>query len=137
MAHRNDPDGTRLPIKLDTTSNGEFMPVPLTEVNRIANAVAMDHATRNAKRRGLSRRSFLVSSCGAASTLLAFNQVNAAAGKTGSYFALESAAALDAEIADAALGGKEFIFDVQGHFVDPPAMLGTISTTGTYRVLNP
>lgn len=119
MANRNDPDGTRLPIKLDTTSNGEFVPVPLSEVNRVANAVAMESAAQNAKRRGLSRRNFLVSSCGAASTLLAFNEANAAAGKTGGFFALESAAAVDPEIAGAALDGKEFIFDVQGHFVDP------------------
>jgi len=26
MAFRNDPDGTRLPIKVDPTSNGEFVP---------------------------------------------------------------------------------------------------------------
>jgi len=32
-----DPHGTRLPIKLDTTSNGEFVPVPLTSANREAN----------------------------------------------------------------------------------------------------
>ena len=27
--HRVDPEGQRLPIKLDSTSNGEFLPVPL------------------------------------------------------------------------------------------------------------
>ena len=27
MSHRIDPEGLRLPIKLDTTSNGEFAPV--------------------------------------------------------------------------------------------------------------
>jgi hypothetical protein len=26
-----DPAGTRLPIKRDTTSNGEFVPVPLSQ----------------------------------------------------------------------------------------------------------
>ena len=26
MKFKNDPDGLRLPIKLDNTSNGEFMP---------------------------------------------------------------------------------------------------------------
>src|SRR5690606_2330938 len=83
------------------------------------NEIARDRATRNARRAGLSRRSFLVSSCGAASTLLAFNEVNAAAGKTGGLFALDAAAALDPEVAAAQLDGREFIFDVQGHFVDP------------------
>lgn len=119
MARQHDPDGTRLPIKLDTTSNGEFEPVPLTEVNRVANTMAREQATRSAKRRGVDRRSFLVSTCGAAGTLLAFNEANAAAGKTGGYFAVSAEAAVDPEIAGAALEGNEFIFDVQGHFVDP------------------
>ena len=119
MRYRNDPDGIRLPIKLDSTSNGEFAPIPLSKRNVVANDIARERATRNARRAGLSRRSFLVSSCGAASTLLAFNEVNAAAGKTGGLFALDAAAAVDPEVAAAQLDGREFIFDVQGHFVDP------------------
>jgi predicted TIM-barrel fold metal-dependent hydrolase len=119
MKHQNDPDGTRLPIKLDTTSNGEFEPIPLSKANEVANLAAMENATRNAKRRGMNRRKFLVSSCGAASTLLAFNEVNAAAGKTGGYFAMDPSAGADQEAAAASLDGNEFIFDVQGHFVDP------------------
>jgi hypothetical protein len=116
-----DPAGTRLPIKLDTTSNGEFVPVALSAANRAANRLAHSSASENAKRLGLSRRRFLVSSCGAASTLLAFN---AAHGKTGGFFELEPEAALDLQLAQAAVGNKrggkgEFIFDVQGHFVDP------------------
>src|SRR3546814_20338488 len=69
-----DPEGTRLPIKLDTTSNGEFMPVPLDGANRRANRLAQQWASENARRRGLGRRAFMVSACGAASTLLAFNR---------------------------------------------------------------
>ncbi len=45
-----DPDGKRLPIKLDATSNGEFVPVPLDEVNRCANGVAQRWASENARR---------------------------------------------------------------------------------------
>jgi hypothetical protein len=108
-----------LPIKVDSTSNGEFAPIPLSRRNVVANEAARDSATRNARRTGLSRRNFLVSSCGAASTLLAFNEVNAAAGKVGGMFAVEAAAALDPEVAATQLDGREFIFDVQGHFVDP------------------
>ncbi|MGH7870926.1 MAG: amidohydrolase family protein, partial [Candidatus Binatia bacterium] len=68
----------------------------------------------------MSRRAFLVSACGAASALIAFNAANAAAGRRGGFFELESEAALDPQLAQARLGGKgEFIFDVQGHFVDP------------------
>ena len=78
-----DPYGTRLPIKLDATSNGEFVPVPLSPANLAANRLAHEAATRNARRLGLGRRAFLVSVCGAASTLLAFNAANAAAGRSG------------------------------------------------------
>ena len=119
MRTRHDPDGTRLPIKVDSTSNGEFAPIPLSRRNRLANEAARESAGRFARRKGLSRRRFLVSTCGAASTLLAFNEVNAAAGKTGGLFAVAADAALDADAAAEALEGREFIFDVQGHFVDP------------------
>lgn len=118
---RIDPDGTRLPIKLDTTSNGEFEPVPLSPVNHAANRLAHEAADTNAKRLAVSRRTFLISACGAASTLLAFNAANAAAGKTGGFFDLPAEAALEPMLAQSQIGGDrdEFIFDVQGHFVDP------------------
>ena len=119
MKHDIDPLGQRLPIKLDTTSNGEFMPVPLSPVNRAANQLAQQAATVNARRSGLGRRDFLLSACGAASTLLAFNTANAAAGKTGGFFDLLTEAALEPQLAQASLEKAEFIFDVQGHFVDP------------------
>ena len=112
----HDAEGTRLPIKLDTTSNGEFVPVPLSARNRLANRLAHEAADANAKRLGLSRRGFLVSACGAASTLVAFNRANAS---TAGYFELPAEAALDDALAQASVAKREFIFDVQGHFVDP------------------
>jgi predicted TIM-barrel fold metal-dependent hydrolase len=115
-----DPEGTRLPIKLDTTSNGEFVPVPLSPANREANRVAHASAKRSAKLLDISKRDFLISACGAASTLLSFNAANTAAGKTGGFFDLPLESALEPQLAQAVVGGKgEFIFDVQGHFVDP------------------
>jgi uncharacterized protein len=120
MKQRTDPEGTRLPVKLDTTSNGEFMPVALSPANRAANRLALEAATRNAQRLKRTRRDFLISACGAATTLLAFNAANAAAGSSGGYFDVPAEAAFDTQLAQASVGGKgEFIFDVQGHFVDP------------------
>jgi hypothetical protein len=119
MKHRIDPDGTRLPVKLDPTSNGEFVPIPLSEANRAANRLAQEQAGANARRRGVGRRDFLLSACGVASTLLAFNAANAAAGKRGGWFDVDAEAALDPQLAAAQVEGDEFIFDVQGHFVDP------------------
>ena len=120
MKHVIDPEGQRLPIKIDTTSNGEFAPVPLTAANRAGNRLAHEAANDNAKRLGVGRRDFLISACGVASTLLALNSANSAVGKRGGFFDLEPEAALEPQLAQARLGGKgEFIFDVQGHFVDP------------------
>jgi uncharacterized protein len=104
-----------------STSNGEFEPVPLSRANQAANHFAQEAATLNAKRLGLRRRDFLLSACGAASTLLAFNAANAAAGRSGGFFDLHADAALEPQLAQANLEKAEFIFDVQGHFVDPTA----------------
>ena len=120
--HRIDPEGKRLPIKLDSTSNGEFVPVPLSPANRGANRRAHEHASVFSRKLSLDRRSFLVSACGAASTLLAFNAANAAAGRTGGFFAVSKEAALDPQLARLQVGPakQEFILDVQGHFIDTP-----------------
>jgi predicted TIM-barrel fold metal-dependent hydrolase len=119
MRQRIDPEGLRLPIKLDSTSNGEFEPVPLERVHAHAKQLALEDATRNARRCGSSRRDFLVSLCGAATTLLAMNRAYAAAGKTGGHFELAGAAGVDRDAAAEALAAREFVFDVQGHFVNP------------------
>ena len=112
-----DPEGKRLPIKLDSTSNGEFMPIPLDAINVRANQLAQRSASENARRRGVDRRAFMVSACGAASALLALNAANAASGRTGGFFELEQVAAVDPDVAFDRLGSHEFVFDVQGHFV--------------------
>lgn len=113
----HDPDGTRLPIKIDATSNGEFLPRPLPPANVEANLRALAQATVNARRLGKRRREFLVSASGAATTLLAFNEVAAAVGKRGSSYVLPWEAGLDEAAAKDALDGDEFIFDIQGHHV--------------------
>jgi predicted TIM-barrel fold metal-dependent hydrolase len=119
MRYQNDPEGRRLPVKLDTTTNGEYAPIPLAPVHHEARALAHQSADANAKKLGLSRRGFLVSACGAASTLLAMNAAYAKAGKVGGFFDLQREAALDLQLARSSVDGNEFIFDVQGHFVNP------------------
>ena len=116
---RNDPDGRRLPVKLDTATNGEFAPIALERVHHEARRLAFEQATGNAHRLALSRRSFLVSACGAATTLLAMNTAYARSGARGGFYDIPRDAALDLQLARSALDGNEFIFDVQGHFVNP------------------
>ena len=114
-----DPHGCRLPIKLDSTSNGEFAPIPLDHSLTRANQLGLELAGEYARKLGLGRRAFLTSSCGAASTLLAFNAAHAAVGRAGGFFEISTEAALEPDLAAAELGKSEFIFDVQGHFVNP------------------
>jgi uncharacterized protein len=119
MRYRHDPGGLRLPIKLDTATNGEFAPIPLAPVHHHARSLALAQATRNARRVGMSRRAFMVSSAGAATALLALNGAYAAAGRTGGRYDLPADAALDQQLARSTLDRGEFVFDVQGHFVNP------------------
>jgi uncharacterized protein len=119
MSFQNDPAGRRLPVKLDTATNGEYEPIPLAPVHHEARFLAHESATANAKRLGLTRRGFLVSASGVASTLLAMNTAYARAGKRGSFFDIDREAALDVQLARSIVDGNEFIFDVQGHFVNP------------------
>ena len=113
----------RLPIKLDTTSNGEFAPVPLPPAALQARALAQQAVADAAKRLALPRRRYLGSLLGAAATLLAFDRAFAAAAAPGreraARFALPAEAPFDVAAADSVLAGDEFIFDVQLHHVNP------------------
>jgi hypothetical protein len=104
---------TRLPIKLDSSSNGEYWPVVAND--RLTHVVtrAREHAATNARKLGCSRREYLASACGAASVLLAMNQL----GCGGGSYQVPPESALDQAAAEAAVGGDEFIFDVQTHQV--------------------
>ncbi|HEU0199035.1 MAG TPA: amidohydrolase family protein, partial [Burkholderiaceae bacterium] len=120
MRFVHDPLGTRLPVKLDSTSNGEFSPVPLDAAARAARYAAFDTVAHAAGKLNVSRRAYLVSLCGAAATLAAFDRVFAAGGARGGRFSVPAAATFELAAAQAAIGSKnEFIFDVQLHDVDP------------------
>ncbi|NKB37524.1 MAG: amidohydrolase family protein [Gammaproteobacteria bacterium] len=119
MTSCHDPEGTRLPIKMDSTSNGEVAPKALDEAATHANETAFNLASKAAKRLGQSRRQFLTSMTGAAATLIGMNQGFAAAGKRGGAYDIDADAAYEPQLAEASLAGKEFIFDVQLHHVNP------------------
>ncbi len=114
-----DPEAPRLPVKLDSATNGEFAPRPLSAPVRSAKRLAMDRAGDCARRLGLSRRRFLETASGTALTLMCLNQAFARAGRAGGYFDLPPGAELDAAAARARLAGDELIFDSQTHHVNP------------------
>ncbi len=109
----------RLPIKLDTATNGEYAPAPLPRALVRAKFLAMIRAGDNARRLGLSRRQFLQSLSGAATTLVAMNQAFAHLGQFGGRFDLPAEAELDRGAAASVLAGEEFILDAQTHHVNP------------------
>jgi uncharacterized protein len=109
----------RLPIKLDTTSNGEFEPVPLNAAARHARERAHDAVERGIKRLGLSRRAYLGSLAGAAATLAAFNEAFAATGERGGFYGLPRESPFEIAAAQTVLASDDFIFDVQLHHVNP------------------
>ena len=101
-----DPEGKRLPIKIDSASNGEYAPRPLRPLERAANLEAQRLVGEAARKCGLGRRAFLKSCAGSAATLLAFNAVHARAGVRGGWFDIPAEAAFDDALAQAALGGR-------------------------------
>jgi hypothetical protein len=125
---RLDEQDPGLPIKLNPCSNGEFVPEPPSAIVREAVRRARDDAERNARRIGMSRRRFLLSSMGAATTLAALaactKEATRAAGGNGAgttpggSYVIPPEATVDPAAAKEALGGHEFIMDVQTHFLD-------------------
>jgi uncharacterized protein len=102
-----------LPIKLDPVSNGEFAPPPPDPRIRAVQRLAHERAAESARRLGMSRRDFLRTSSGAATVLLALNEL----GGCGGRYDVPKEAATDPAAADKALAGEELIFDVQTHHV--------------------
>jgi predicted TIM-barrel fold metal-dependent hydrolase len=119
MADRIDPEGKRLPVKLDTATNGEYPPMALPEPVLKARQFAHEQVSDIARRLGITRRAFLKSASGAAVTLLALNRAFAASGRTLGAYDIPAEAAFEPRLAEAVLGGAEFIFDVQSHHVNP------------------
>ena len=99
-----------------TASSRRFRSTP---VHHHARQLALEAATANAQAAEPRAASFLVSACGAATTLLAMNAAYAARRSAGRLF--RAAAGSRARSAARALDARrrEFIFDVQGHFVNP------------------
>ncbi len=114
---RNDPD-LELPIKLEPCSNGEFLPLPISPVAAETIRRTRDEADRQARRLGLSRRTFLRSVAGAALMLTVLDRTAREAGATGGRYRLPPDAAGDLDAARFALSGEEFIFDVQVHYLN-------------------
>jgi predicted TIM-barrel fold metal-dependent hydrolase len=124
VARRIEDPG--LPIKFGPCSNGEFVPPPLTPVEREAIREARLACGENARSGGMSRRQFLFTASAAATTLLALQGCLGDSGNSsGGRYTVPAEAGEDQDAARAALGGEEFIFDVQGHHLEYDLMPST------------
>jgi hypothetical protein len=126
-ADRADED-PGLPIKLGPCSNAEYDPEPtlppvLTETIRRAR----EACEANARRVGMTRREFLLSICGAATTLLVLDACareahradpSRSTSEPGGGYAIPGDATMDPEPAHRVIGGEEFVFDIQGHLLE-------------------
>lgn len=117
------PDDEPFPLKFGPVSNGEFLPVPHTPLVR--EVIRRTHliADRNASRLGVSRRSFLTGVTGAATALFVLSACSNEEAKSkgrrpGGSFDVSTTSTVDRESAFDQLGGAEFIFDVQSHYVN-------------------
>jgi hypothetical protein len=119
MSHWNDED-PGLPIKFGPCSNAEYDPAPLTPVMKETVRRALAECERNAVRTGVSRRRFLLSLCGAATTLVALNSCTRESleREPGGQFEVTPEATHDEDAARETLGGEEFVFDIQGHLLE-------------------
>lgn len=119
--HRNSDDDAfpGLPIPYAPVSNGEYTARPLGPVEREVVRRTLVQADENAARAGVSRRQFLLSVCGAATMLAVMSacadESNDAA--PGGSFDVPPDAGVDRDAALAAIGGGDFVFDVQTHFL--------------------
>ena len=77
------PEPPVLPIKIDATSNGEFLPIQPGDTVERAKLLAALRISEGARRAGQSRRRFLSGLCAAATTLLTLNEAFAWRGNTG------------------------------------------------------
>ena len=109
-----------LPIKLGPASNGEYLPEPLSPVVTEAIRRAREECERTARRLGMSRREFLLSICASAVTLAALDACTSEAAKKppGGRYRIPSPATTEPEAANEAIGGEEFVLDVQGHLLE-------------------
>ncbi|MDQ4004786.1 MAG: hypothetical protein M3135_00585, partial [Actinomycetota bacterium] len=113
-----------LPIKLGPVSNGEYDPHPLPPVLLETSRRAREECERNARRLGMSRRRFMLSLAGAATTLSVLNACTGEEARRnegrppGGGYEIAPEATLDEDEAMEEIGGDEFVFDVQGHLLE-------------------
>ena len=117
-------DEEHLPLELGPVSNGEYVPPPPSPVLREAARRARELIDRQSRRRGMSRRDFLRTSMAAAAVFVVLDACTSddhtarTGRKPGGTLTLPEETTVDPDAATDALGGDEFVFDLQTHFLE-------------------
>ncbi len=124
MPRRDDTEPI-LPIDLGTVSNGETAPAPASPLAAEAARRAREIIDRQARRRAMPRREFLRTAMASAAVLVALDACSNESGqggpsgtRSGGRYDVPEDATVDPDAARDALGGDEFVMDVQTHFLD-------------------
>lgn len=118
---RQEDHDDQLPIELGPVSNGETYPVPPSPMLREVERRARDLIERQSRRRGMPRRDFLRTAMASAAVLFVLDACSSEEnGARGGGMRVPEDATVDPDAAREALGGEEFVFDVQTHFLDLP-----------------
>ena len=105
------------PVDFDPPSNGEFCPLPPSELGTRRHELWRGLVEEKHRRLGLSRRAFAESACGTAAWLYTLSQVPACGGESGGY-TVSPDAMEDMARAREMLAHDPFVFDVQTHTPD-------------------
>ena len=114
----------RLPVELGPVSNGEYVPPPPSPVLREAARRARELIDRSASRLGMTRREFLCTSMASAAVLLVLDACSSEEQRArtgtdpGGRMRVPADATVDPDVAADALGGDEFVLDLQTHFLE-------------------
>jgi predicted TIM-barrel fold metal-dependent hydrolase len=106
------------PLWLGTRSNGEYFHAQTPYEKRLRQFV-LERADENARRLGMDRREFLASALGMATTLWCIGFVSGCSDSNdigGAPLCVPPEAMFDEDAGCTAIGGDEFIFDVQTHW---------------------
>jgi len=112
----------RLPIELGPIANEEYVPPPQPPLLREAERRSKELIDRQARRRNMTRRSFLRTTMATAAVLLTLDacssEEQATKGRSpGGRLRVPEEATVEPDAAAEVLGGDEFVFDVQTHFL--------------------
>jgi predicted TIM-barrel fold metal-dependent hydrolase len=116
---RDDDDRVTIPFPTAPVSNGEWVPLPITDKQRLAAKLIEEECAARARRHGMTRAQFLRTAAATATAFMVLNKVYGLA-QSGDAAAMpvrpEHCDDLDA--ARERLDKKLFVMDVQMHHVD-------------------